>query len=397
MRIVNIVGARPNFVKIAPLIRAMTRRPACVPTLVHTGQHYDTAMSERFFQDLEIRSPDFNLEVGSGSHALQTAQVMQRLDPILDAVRPDLVLVVGDVNSTMAAAITAVKRGIRVAHVEAGLRSFDRSMPEEINRVLTDAVADLLFVTEESGRVNLMREGVDQARIHFVGNVMIDALEGSRRRWEHSSIFEKLGVEPGATYAVLTLHRPSNVDDLAALAKFLEAFETLAGHIPIVFPVHPRVKQRLADSGRDVGASEPVDSLRHKGIAYVDPLGYLDFVALVSRASLVLTDSGGIQEEATFLQVPCLTLRNTTERPVTVTHGTNRIIGTDPGRILDEALQTLADPPRRNGPPPLWDGHAAERIVEVLATHYRLPRDAVGLKAGTLDRCASIVSDKDTQ
>jgi UDP-N-acetylglucosamine 2-epimerase (non-hydrolysing) len=371
MRIVNIVGARPNFVKIAPLIRAMTRRPAVVPTLVHTGQHYDTAMSEQFFRDLEIRSPDFNLEVGSGSHALQTAQVMQRLDPILDAVRPDLVLVVGDVNSTMAAAITAVKRGIKVAHVEAGLRSFDRSMPEEINRILTDAIADLLFVTEESGRVNLMREGVDPARIHFVGNVMIDALEGSRPRWERSSIFHKLGVEPGATYAVLTLHRPSNVDDPGALAKLLEAFETLASHIPIVFPVHPRVKQRLAVPGRDVAATEPVDRLGHKGIAYVDPLGYLDFVALVSRARLVLTDSGGIQEEATFLQVPCLTLRSTTERPVTVTHGTNRIIGTDPGRILDEALQALAEPPHLNGPPPLWDGHAAERIVEALETHFR--------------------------
>src|SRR6266850_2336731 len=369
MRIVNIVGARPNFVKIAPLIRAMARRPAFVPTLVHTGQHYDQAMSEQFFQDLEIRPADFNLDVGSGSHAVQTAQVMQRLDPILEAVRPDLVVVVGDVNSTLAAAITAVKRGIPVAHVEAGLRSFDRAMPEEINRILTDAVADFLFVTEESGRVNLLKEGVDPTKIHFVGNVMIDALESSRSRWENSSIFATLGVEPGSAYAVLTLHRPSNVDDPGTLSNFLEALETLARHIPIVFPVHPRVKQQLLRQGYgSVLRSDSPEPLR-KGIAYVDPLGYLDFVALVSRARLVLTDSGGIQEEATVLGVPCLTLRDTTERPVTVTHGTNRLIGNTPGRILDEALRTLAQPPQRRVAPPLWDGHAAERIVEIFDRH----------------------------
>jgi len=372
MRIVNIVGARPNFVKIAPLIRAMTRRPAFVPTLVHTGQHYDQAMSEQFFEDLAIRPADFNLEVGSGSHAVQTAQVMQRLDPILEAVRPDLVLVVGDVNSTLAAAITAVKRSIPVAHVEAGLRSFDRSMPEEINRILTDAVADFLFVTEESGRVNLVKEGVDPARIHFVGNVMIDALQSSRRRWENSSILHTLGVEPGSTYAVLTLHRPSNVDDPGTLTNFLEAFETLARHIPIVFPVHPRVKQQLVRQGYGGDAqADSRDLLQSKGIAYLEPLGYLDFVALVSRARLVLTDSGGIQEEATILGVPCLTLRDTTERPVTVTHGTNRIIGSDPRRIVDESLETLAHPPRPSGAPPLWDGHAAERIIEILGEHRK--------------------------
>jgi len=372
MRIVNIVGARPNFVKMAPLIRAMTRRPAFVPTLVHTGQHYDRAMSEQFFQDLDISPPDFNLEVGSGSHAVQTAQVMQGLDPILEATRPDLVLVVGDVNSTLAAAITAVKRSIPVAHVEAGLRSFDRSMPEEINRLLTDAVADFLFVTEESGRVNLVKEGVDPARIHFVGNVMIDALQSSRRRWENSSILHTLGVEPGSTYAVLTLHRPSNVDDPGTLTNFLEAFETLARHIPIVFPVHPRVKQQLVRQGYGGDAqADSRDLLQSKGIAYLEPLGYLDFVALVSRARLVLTDSGGIQEEATILGVPCLTLRDTTERPVTVTHGTNRIIGSDPRRIVDESLETLAHPPRPSGAPPLWDGHAAERIIEILGEHRK--------------------------
>ena len=381
MRIVNIVGARPNFVKIAPLIRAMTRRPAFVPTLVHTGQHYDASMSEQFFTDLEIRPPDFNLEVGSGSHAVQTAQVMQRLDPILDATRPDLVLVVGDVNSTLAAAITAVKRSIPVAHVEAGLRSFDRSMPEEINRILTDTVADFLFVTEESGRENLLREGVDPARIHFVGNVMIDALESSRCRWENSLIFEKLGVEPGSTYAVLTLHRPSNVDDPGTLANFIETLETLARHIPIIFPVHPRVQQQLLRHGYGSGPQSDSPDLLRKSIAYVDPLGYLDFVALVSRARLVLTDSGGIQEEATVLGVPCLTLRDTTERPVTVTHGTNRLIGSAPGRILDEALQTLALPPRRNGAPPLWDGHAAERIIEILDQH-RKAKGSTGRRIG---------------
>ena len=381
MRIVNIVGARPNFVKIAPLIRAMTRRPAFVPTLVHTGQHYNASMSEQFFTDLEIRLPDFNLEVGSGSHAVQTAQVMQRLDPILEATRPDLVLVVGDVNSTLAAAITAVKRSIPVAHVEAGLRSFDRSMPEEINRILTDAVADFLFVTEESGRENLLREGVDPGRIHFVGNVMIDALESSRYRWENSSIFGKLGVEPGSPYAVLTLHRPSNVDDPGTLANLIETLETLARHIPIVFPVHPRVKQQLLRHGHGSGPQPDSPDRLRKSIAYVDPLGYLDFVALVSRARLVLTDSGGVQEEATVLGVPCLTLRDTTERPVTVTHGTNRLIGSAPARILDEALQTLALPPRRNGAPPLWDGHAAERIIEILDQH-RKAKGSTGRRIG---------------
>ncbi|HZO38334.1 MAG TPA: UDP-N-acetylglucosamine 2-epimerase (non-hydrolyzing) [Methylomirabilota bacterium] len=372
MHIVNIVGARPNFVKMAPLIHAMLRRPGLTPTLVHTGQHYDQAMSEQFFQDLEIRPPDFNLGVGSGTHALQTGQVMQRLDPILESLKPDMVLVVGDVNSTLAAAITAVKRGILVAHVEAGLRSFDRSMPEEINRILTDAVSDFLFVTEDSGRVNLLKEGVDPAKIHFVGNVMIDALQNSRRRWERSPIFDTLGLGPSSSYAVLTLHRPSNVDDTGRLASFVDALETLARHIPIIFPVHPRVKQQLTRRGHlGVAQADSYGRCHEKGITYIDPLGYLDFVALVSRARLVLTDSGGIQEEATILGIPCLTLRDTTERPVTVTHGTNRIIGSDPNRILDESLKTLGQPLGPNTAPPLWDGRAAERIVDIL-DEYRL-------------------------
>ena len=372
MHIVNIVGARPNFVKMAPLIHAMLRRPGLTPTLVHTGQHYDQAMSEQFFQDLEIRPPDFNLGVGSGTHALQTGQVMQRLDPILESLKPDMVLVVGDVNSTLAAAVTAVKRGILVAHVEAGLRSFDRSMPEEINRILTDAVSDFLFVTEDSGRVNLLKEGVDPAKIHFVGNVMIDALQNSRRRWERSPIFDTLGLGPSSSYAVLTLHRPSNVDDTGRLASFVDALETLARHIPIIFPVHPRVKQQLTRRGHlGVAQADSYGRCHEKGITYIDPLGYLDFVALVSRARLVLTDSGGIQEEATILGIPCLTLRDTTERPVTVTHGTNRIIGSDPNRILDESLKTLGQPLGPNTAPPLWDGRAAERIVDIL-DEYRL-------------------------
>ena len=362
MKILNVVGARPNFVKIAPLMRAMNAAPDVTPVLVHTGQHYDNRMSDQLFEDLQIRRPDFNLGVGSGTHAAQTADVMKKLEPLLLDVAPDVVLVVGDVNSTLAAALTAVKLSITVAHVEAGLRSFDRSMPEEINRIVTDSVSDVLFVTEESGTTNLLREGVAPERIHMVGNVMIDALETCRPRWERSDIGRTLGLAPGERYGVVTLHRPSNVDDAAKLRQYIAALTDLSRELTLVFPIHPRVRGLLAAAGLDLNAGES----RAGRIIVADPLGYLDFVSLVSRASLVLTDSGGVQEETTMLRVPCLTLRDNTERPVTVTSGTNRLIGADPLRIVPEALRALEVAVESHAVPPMWDGKAAERIVDIL-------------------------------
>jgi len=377
VRILSVAGARPNFVKIAPLIREMRRYPALVPLLVHTGQHYDQVMSEHFFTDLEIPAPDFHLAVGSGSHAVQTAEVMRRLEPVLLSTRPDVLVVVGDVNSTLAAALVSAKLGIRVAHVEAGLRSFDRSMPEEINRLLTDAISDFLFVTEESGRENLLREGVAPHKIHFVGNVMIDALEGFRPRWLRSSVLTRLGIDAGHPYAVLTLHRPSNVDGSLTLANLLDALQHVARHLPVIFPVHPRVRGQLARHPNLTWLDlEAGDRVPEKGIACLEPLGYLDFIALMSRARLVLTDSGGIQEESTVLGVPCLTLRENTERPVTVTHGTNRVVGTNPTLIVEAVLQALDLPPRHPGTPPLWDGRASARIVKTLVDHAAEAHDA---------------------
>lgn len=366
MKIINIVGARPNFMKIAPLIREMRKHQDITPLLVHTGQHYDAAMAGQFFSDLQIPPPDVSLDVGSGSHAYQTAEVMKRLEPVLEKERPDLVLVVGDVNSTVAASLTATKLLIPVAHVEAGLRSFDRTMPEEINRLVTDAISDLLFVTEESGMRNLLNEGTDKSKVFLVGNVMIDSLEASRRLWQQSTIRGPLGLE-GREYGVMTLHRPSNVDREATLRDLVGGIAQVARRIPVVFPVHPRTRkalERLQEQGVPLHFEK--GRIAQAGIHCMEPLGYLDFMALVAGSRMVLTDSGGIQEETTALGIPCLTLRDNTERPVTVTHGTNRLVGTSPSRIVQEATRILETPVKPPSPPPLWDGRASERIVNVL-------------------------------
>jgi len=310
MKIINIVGARPNFMKIAPIMAAYSRCRHIEPLLVHTGQHYDERMSDLFFRQLGIPEADINLGVGSGSHAAQTAAIMTAFEPVVVEHRPDVVLVVGDVNSTIACGLVAVKLGVRLVHVEAGLRSFDRTMPEEINRVLTDAISDLLFCTEQSGADNLRTEGVADEKIHLVGNVMIDTLLSNRQKAENSTILDELKLSAGA-YAALTLHRPSNVDDAAVFGRILDALEVIQRDMPIVFPIHPRTRKNL--SGSPLGARvEAMGNLR-----LLDPVGYLDFLKLMSCAKLVLTDSGGIQEETTILKVPCLTLRENTERPIT--------------------------------------------------------------------------------
>ncbi len=356
LHIVHVVGARPNFMKIAPILAACAARPALRSTLVHTGQHYDEAMSQLFFDQLRIPRPDVNLDVGSASHAQQTAAVLQRFEPVLLEHRPDLVLVVGDVNSTLACSVAAAKLGIPVAHVEAGLRSFDRTMPEEINRLVTDSIADLLFVTEPSAIANLEREGVDSSRIHFVGNVMIDTLLAHRAA-ASSDVVGRLGLTAGG-YAVLTLHRPANVDTPSILRGILEPLSDLARTMPIVFPVHPRTRAALTAHASLLAAGH--------GIRLVDPLGYLDFVRLMGESRIVLTDSGGIQEETTILGVDCVTIRENTERPVTITHGTNRLAGTTPEGIRKTIAGIFAAPTVVVPPPPLWDGQAATRIADIL-------------------------------
>jgi UDP-N-acetylglucosamine 2-epimerase (non-hydrolysing) len=362
VRILAVVGARPNFVKIAPIMAELAEYPYIRTTLVHTGQHYDAKMSDSFFANLEIPRPDTNLKVQSAGAVTQIAEIMTRFLPVLEHARPDIVVVVGDVNSTVAATLTAVKVGRPVAHVEAGLRSFDRGMPEEINRIVTDSVSDLLFTTEPAANENLLREGVDPEKIHFVGNVMIDTLFRYRERARESDVLDRLGLSAGG-YAVLTLHRPSNVDDEGTLGMLLSAIARIQTEIPVVFPVHPRTRQRLEALS---GVLPPMPGLR-----LADPMPYLDFLQLMAEARCVLTDSGGIQEETTALRIPCLTLRHNTERPVTVTHGTNRVVGTEPAAIYD-AWRQVADGKWTAGElPELWDGKAAGRVVRALLERAR--------------------------
>ncbi len=358
LRMVCVCGARPNFMKIAPLVEAFEKTGRMETLLVHTGQHYDDRMSGLFFQELEIPKPDINLDVGSASHAIQTAEVMRRFEPVLAHKRTDWVVVVGDVNSTLACALTACKLGVKVAHVEAGLRSFDRRMPEEINRLLTDAISDLLFVSEPSGLQNLEREGVAEQKVHFVGNVMIDTLMKHRARAEASGILATLDLVPKA-YAVATLHRPSNVDDPTTLSSILDAFSRIGEEMPVVFPVHPRTRRNIDKAA--LGAK--LDDVH--GLLTPEPLGYLDFLKLMSDAAVVLTDSGGIQEETTILGVPCVTLRENTERPITITHGTNCLTPSRTDAILEACDGQMRRGSEGREPPPLWDGKAAERIARV--------------------------------
>jgi UDP-N-acetylglucosamine 2-epimerase (non-hydrolysing) len=358
MKIVVVAGARPNFMKIAPILEEMRQRADMDVRLVHTGQHYDERMSRLFFQQLGIPRPDVDLEVGSASHAAQTAEVMKRFEPVLLRERPDAVVVVGDVNSTLACALVAVKMDIRVAHVEAGLRSFDRTMPEEINRILTDAISSWLFVSERSGLENLKREGIPDEKVHFVGNVMIDTLLSHRARCECSTVLEDLGLRENG-YSVLTLHRPASVDAPEVLGPVMSAVTRISSELPIVFPIHPRTAKALS------GVWPGGNGAARAGLLMNEPLGYLDFLKLVAHARMVLTDSGGIQEETTVLGVPCLTLRTSTERPATISEGTNVLVGLDPERIVAAALRTLGQERVARRIPELWDGQASRRIVEI--------------------------------
>jgi UDP-N-acetylglucosamine 2-epimerase (non-hydrolysing) len=355
MRIVYVIGTRPNFVKTAPVIAALrSRLPEGRHTVVHTGQHYDRLMSEVFFEELGVPAPDFMLEVGSGSHAVQTARTMERLEPVLEAEKPDLVMVPGDVNSTLAAVLTAVKMGIPVAHIESGLRSFDRAMPEEINRIVADEFSELLFLHSDEAIVNLRAEGIADARMHFVGNTMIDTLVALEDRFRAASSAATLGVEAGE-FALVTLHRPALVDG-PLLPETVAQLGALSEQMPVVFPVHPRTRKMMEAAGAE-----------HSGLILSEPLGYLDFLSLVADARMVLTDSGGIQEETSYLGIPCFTLRDNTERPVTVRAGTNTLLGLDPAAIsgIPAALEARGN--ATSEPPPLWDGHAAERIADIVA------------------------------
>ena len=351
------MGARPNFIKVAPVIRAMHNHPAAFDQmLVHTGQHYDELMSDVFFRDLEIPAPDVNINIGSGTQAEQTAHAMLGLEPLLSERRPDWLMVYGDVNSTLAAALVGTKLDIQIAHIEAGLRSFDRTMPEEINRMLTDQIATALFTTERTADENLAREGIPSHRCHFVGNVMIDSLAWTLGR---ASATGRPGTLPPLPerYVLATVHRPSNTDDQQQLQDLMQALDEIAQEIDVIFPIHPRTRQRLQEQG--IAAQSP-------RVHAIEPLGYVDFLNVMSRASAVLTDSGGVQEETTYLGIPCLTIRASTERPVTITDGTNRLVAPERNEIVGAVRAVINEKPVEGKRPELWDGHAAERIVDVL-------------------------------
>jgi len=359
-----VVGARPNFMKMAPLLQALEAYPHANPVLVHTGQHYDQNLSDIFFQELGVRRPDVCLEVGSGRHGQQTARVIERFEDVLEQAadndrRFDRVVVVGDVNSTMAAALAAVKMHVPVAHVEAGLRSSDRSMPEEINRIVTDSISDMLFVSEPSGMTNLRREGRPEGGMHLVGNVMIDTLLRLLPKAQRSDVLENHGLRPGQ-YGVVTLHRPGNVDRPETLGPILQVLVETSRELPLVFPIHPRTMQRIERFGL-------AENLRRApGVLELPPLGYLDFLALTSQSRVIVTDSGGLQEESTVLRIPCLTMRPNTERPITVEEGTSTLVGNDPV-LLRTCLRAVLEGSYKQGHcPALWDGHAAVRIAEIL-------------------------------
>lgn len=357
MLILSIVGARPNFMKVAPVMGALEALPTR-QLLVHTGQHYDANMSKIFFEELALPEPDVYLGVGSDTHARQTARIMTAFEDIVGRERPDLVLVAGDVNSTVAAALVTAKQQIPLGHIEAGLRSFDRAMPEEVNRVVVDHLSDLLFVTEQSGLDNLAKEGIDGAKVHWVGNCMVDSLLSHRENAVAAAPWKDFDLEPGG-YGLVTLHRPSNVDHPATLEIMLDTLGRAAQHLPLLFPMHPRTRARIADAGITIPP----------GLRLLDPQPYLAFLGLMAKARLVLTDSGGIQEETTALNVPCLTLRHNTERPVTVERGSNRLVGTDPQAILGGVDEILNGAWRAAERPPKWDGKASQRIAEVIRAY----------------------------
>ena len=370
-KVLVVVGTRPNLVKAAPILRALARPQAdgsrLSPVLVDTGQHYDETLSARFYADLHLPPPDYRLAVGSGSHAATIATVMQRLEPVLIAERPDVVVVLGDVNSTLAAALTAAKLTLPLAHVEAGLRSFDRSMPEEVNRIATDVLADVLFTTEAAANENLRREGRHPDAMHLVGNVMIDSLLWGLPQAESSTVLDRLGLARGDDFAVLTVHRAGNVDAAPPLTEILAAAAELARDLPVILPAHPRTRERIRQWGL-AGHVRELGSAPAPRVLITEPLGYLDFLHLMARARVLLTDSGGVQDETTVLGVPCLTLRDNTERPVTLTEGTSVLVGRDRSAILHHARQALGHTRLAERlPPPLWDGHAADRIARVLA------------------------------